>query len=87
MLTDIQPPLLPNAMVDHICYVANLVGIEHVAIGSDLGELYGEYESVIRSPADFRRLTEQMLRRGLTPIEVRKVWGENYLRVLRATIG
>ena len=75
-----------NTMVDHLAYVADLVGIEHVAIGSDLGAL-GQSDSVVRTPADFVKLTETMLRRGFTPADVRKVWGGNYLRVLGEVIG
>jgi microsomal dipeptidase-like Zn-dependent dipeptidase len=76
-----------DTMVDHIAYVADLVGIEHVAIGTDLGALYGPGDTVIRTPADFLKLTARLLKRGFTVSDVKKVWGQNYLRVLRETIG
>jgi membrane dipeptidase len=36
-MIDLEKPTLARA-VDHIAYVADLVGIEHVGLGTDLGE-------------------------------------------------
>lgn len=66
--------------VDHIEYIINLVGIEHVGIGSDFdgdGELIG-----CRSSEDLIRITIELLRRGYTERDLSLIWGENILRVL-----
>ncbi len=76
-----------DTMVDHLVYVADLIGIDHVALGTDLGALYGPGDAVIKAPADFLKLTARMLRRGFTEAEVRKVWGGNWMRVLKEVIG
>lgn len=66
-------------LVDHIDHIRKLVGIEHVGIGSD-------YDGVPLLPAgmngmeDLVLVTYEMLRRGYTETEVRKVLGLNFLR-------
>ena len=84
-----QPPkkATVQGIVDQICYVADLVGVDHVGIGTDFDGLPDNVWPVIRTANQLPRLTQAMLKRGFTPAEVRKVWGGNYLRVLRATIG
>jgi membrane dipeptidase len=73
-------------IVDQIAYVADLVGISHVGIGTDFDGLGGEWP-VIRTADRLPRLTEALVRRGFSEQDIRKVWGGNYLRVIRAAIG
>ena len=79
-----QPTI--NRLVDHICYVAELVGIDHVAIGSDFDGL-GKTTPVVADVSQLPLLTQAMLERGLTEEEVGKVWGENFVNLLQRTIG
>jgi membrane dipeptidase len=68
-------------MVDHIDYVKNLVGVDYVGIGSDFDGGGG-----LRDCADvsqFPNITLELLRRGYTEKEIRKIWGGNLLRVFR----
>jgi len=74
-------------VVDHLAYASELVGTDHVAIGSDWGVAFTPGDVAIRRPSDLVKLTEAMLRRGFTEQDVRRIWGGNYLRVLAATIG
>ncbi|MGQ9663309.1 MAG: dipeptidase [Kiritimatiellia bacterium] len=74
-------------IVRQIAYVADLVGIDHVAIGSDFDGLGEEEQPVIPDPGRLPILTEMMLRYGFNEGEIRKVWGENYLRVFATTVG
>jgi len=76
-----------ETIVDHISYVADLVGVDHVGIGSDFDGLPDGLWPVIRTAERLPRLTEALLGRGLSAAEIRKIWGGNYLRVLRAVIG
>ncbi|MEW6357576.1 MAG: dipeptidase [Planctomycetota bacterium] len=76
-----------DKIVDQIAYVADLVGIGHVGIGSDFDGLGRGVWPVIRTADRLPRLTEAMVRRGFSEAEIRKVLGGNFLRVLRATIG
>ncbi len=74
-------------LVDHIAYVAELVGIDHVGLGSDFdGLMPGEWP-ILRSADQLPQITEEMVRRGFSESEIRKVLGKNFLRVLAATMG
>jgi len=74
-----------DRLVEHICYVADLVGIDHVAIGSDFDGL-GSATPVVPEVSQLVQLTRSMLAHGLSEEEVRKVWGGNFLRLLQQTI-
>lgn len=68
-------------MVDHIDYVKNLVGVDYVGIGSDFDGGGG-----LRDCADvsqFPAITLELLRRGYSEDDIRKIWGGNLLRVFR----
>jgi membrane dipeptidase len=70
-----------SALVDHIDYVGQLIGIDHVGIGSDFeggGGITGW-----RDASETTSVTAELLRRGYTEEEVQKIWGGNLLRVWR----
>lgn len=75
-----------SVVVDHIAHVVELVGDEHVSLGSD-------WDGAITTPRDMPtclelpRLVQAMLDRGLSADSIQKVLGENFLRVLRALRG
>ena len=73
-----------DRLVDHILYVADLVGIDTVGIGSDFDG--GADLSGISDGSQLVNLTRAMLARGLNEEEIEKIWGGNFLRVLRQTI-
>ena len=66
-------------IVDHIDHINKVAGLDYVGIGSD-------YDGVPLLPAgmngmeDLCLVTYEMLRRGYTEQEIRKVLGENFLR-------
>jgi len=72
-----------DTVIKHIDYIKNLVGINHVAIGSD-------YDGGILTPVGLENvskmpnLTMALLRRGYSNSDVRKILGENYLRVFKS---
>ncbi|MEO8649983.1 MAG: dipeptidase [Acidobacteriota bacterium] len=80
-LLDANPIYLApyTRIVDHIDYIKKIAGIDHVGIGSD-------YDGVPFLPAgmngaeDLVLVTYEMLRRGYSDQEVKKVLGENFLR-------
>jgi len=75
------PKALPTVAdcVDHIDYVKNLVGIDHVGIGSDFDG--GGGVDGCADVSQFPNITAEMLKRGYTEDEIRKVWGGNFFRV------
>lgn len=68
-------------IVDHIDHIKNTAGIDHVGLGSD-------FDGVPFLPAgmngaeDLPLITYEMLRRGYSETDVRKVLGENLLRAM-----
>jgi len=70
-----------KTMVDHIDYIAQLIGIDHVGIGTDFdggGGLMG-YNDASEAP----NLTAELVRRGYSDEDIAKIWSGNFLRVLR----
>ncbi|WP_404335320.1 dipeptidase [Sphingomonas sp. MMS12-HWE2-04] len=72
----------PEAVARAIAHVRDLVGIDHVGLGSD-------FDGAVTTAFDTGQLvevTQALFNRGFTPDEIRKVMGGNVLRVLRAGI-
>lgn len=67
--------------VDHVEYVKNLVGVEHVGIGTDFDG--GGGMNGLEDSSQMKNITVEMLRRGWTHEDIKLFWGENLLRVLR----
>lgn len=73
----------PAKVAAAIQHVRDLVGIDHVGLGSD-------FDGAVTTGFDTSQLvyvTQALIDRGFTPEEIRKVMGGNVLRVLRAGIG
>jgi membrane dipeptidase len=71
-----------DRLVDHIDYIVNRVGIDHVGIGSDFNHGGGVAGFVDASEAE--NVTIALVKRGYSAEQIRKIWGENFLRVFRA---
>ena len=84
----IQGLALPSykEVVDHIDHMVEVAGIDHVGIGSDFGVI-GFTPTGLEDCSKFPVLTEEMLARGYSDADVRKVMGENVLRVMEDVIG
>jgi len=77
----IRPTL--SQVLDHFDYVARLIGVDHVGVGSD-------FDGISVAPAGledvthFPELTKGLLERGYSEEDVGKILGGNFMRVLRA---
>jgi membrane dipeptidase len=61
-----------------------LVGIDYVALGSDYDGMGSARPPVgLEDVSKFPALTEALLNKGYTRAEVRKILGENFLRVFK----
>lgn len=74
-----------EAYADRLLEMADWLGEDHVAFGSDMNGL-GRH-AVISEYADFPRVMAQWERRRVTEGRVRKLAIENYARVLRRALG
>jgi membrane dipeptidase len=72
-----------SQLLDHIDYIVRLIGVEGVGLGSD-------YDGIESTPlplddvTTFPLITKALLERGYSKKEVRKILGENFLRVFKA---
>jgi len=66
--------------VDHIDHVVQLIGIDHVGIGSDF-DGGGGIEGVM-DVSQMKNITFELLKRGYSRKEIEKIWGGNIMRVL-----
>src|SRR5690606_16346380 len=78
-------PNVPQAvsvsdLVDHIDYMVELIGVDHVGISSDF-DGGGGIEGWSDASETFN-VTLELVKRGYTQEEIAKLWGENLLRVL-----
>lgn len=70
----------PRAAAKAMKHVRDLVGIEHVALGSD----YDGATTVRFDTSQLVQVTQALMDEGFTAQEIRAVMGENALRVIRA---
>ena len=74
------PPTTVTDLVDHIDYVVNLIGIDHVGISSDFdggGGVRGWNDA-----SETFNVTLELVRRGYTEEEIQQIWSGNLLRVM-----
>ncbi|PXX29769.1 dipeptidase [Arenibacter sp. ARW7G5Y1] len=77
---DRPQPVGVSDLVDHIDYMVNLIGIEHVGISSDFdggGGIAGW-----RDASETPNVTLELVKRGYSEEEIAQLWGGNLLRVL-----
>ncbi len=70
-------------VVHHILHVVQLVGIEHVGLGSDFDGVYGQLPVGLQSVADYPILIYRLLEQGWTENDLEKLLSANFLRVWR----
>jgi membrane dipeptidase len=69
--------------VDHVDYVCQLIGDDHVGFGSDYDGMGRSVVPVIPSYAETPLVTQAMLDHGFSEETILKFWGGNFLRVMR----
>jgi len=69
--------------IDSIQRLVDTVGVEHVAIGTDMD---ANFRPVFRSYRDWSLIPAALLARGMHESEVASIMGENFLRVFKASL-
>ncbi len=80
-LTGPPPRVTLDMLIDHIVHIARVAGIDHVGLGSDfdgVGQLPEGMEDISKLP----NITYELLKRGFSETDVKKVLGENFLRTM-----
>ena len=74
------PPVSVSDLVDHIDYIKDKIGIDHVGVSSDFdggGGIEGWSDA-----SETLNVTKELVKRGYTQKEIEKIWGGNLLRVM-----
>lgn len=80
-INDQYPEIKPTVAdaIDHLDHIVAVIGVDHVGIGSDFdgGGGLSNVDDVSQMP----NITRELLARGYTPDDIRKIWGGNLMRV------
>ena len=71
-------------VIDHFDHIVKLVGIDHVGIGSDYDGVGDSLPTGLKDVSSYPNLIEGLLKRGYSEEDIRKILGENLLRVWQA---
>jgi membrane dipeptidase len=77
-----EPRATLQQVADHIDHIRKVAGIDHIGLGGDfdgITTVVSGLEDVSKYPA----LTAELLKRGYTDQDVKKILGQNILRVMR----
>jgi microsomal dipeptidase-like Zn-dependent dipeptidase len=79
-IKSLYPPVNVSDFVDHIDYIKEKIGIDHVGISSDFdggGGIEGWQDA-----SETFNVTLELVKRGYSEEDIAKIWGGNLLRVL-----
>ncbi len=71
-----------NTVIAHIDYIVNLVGVDHVALGSDFDGIERTVTG-LENTAKFPALTNALLQHGYINEQILQILGGNFLRVFQ----
>ena len=74
-------------LLDHIDHIVQVAGIDHVGLGSDFDGFSPPAPQGLEDVSRMPSITEGLLKRGYAENDVRKVLGENWMRVFREVVG
>ncbi|MDO3627697.1 dipeptidase [Mucilaginibacter sp. BT774] len=80
----VRPSL--SMLIKHIDYIAKLIGVDHVGIGSDFDGAES-YPLGMDDVTDYPKITEELLKLNYSRTDIDKILGGNFIRVLRANTG
>lgn len=77
----LRPPL--SLLIDHLDYIVKLIGVDHVGLGSDFDGIDSAPQQ-LEGVQDLPLITKALLERGYSKKDIRKILGENFMRVYKA---
>ncbi|MDX6383923.1 MAG: rane dipeptidase, partial [Blastocatellia bacterium] len=70
-----------SKLIDHIDHIVKVAGVDHVGLGPDFDGA-NDFPEGARDVSMYPNITFELLKRGYTEPQIRKILGENFLRVL-----
>jgi membrane dipeptidase len=80
----LMPPVEVKQLLRHIDHAAKVAGIDHVGLGSDFDGISGMAPRGLEDVSKYPALVKGLMEMGYSDLDIRKVMGENLLRVMRA---
>jgi membrane dipeptidase len=77
-LEELRAPL--SLLLDHLDHIVKLIGVDGVGLGSDFDGIESPPKE-LDDVASFPNITRDLLARGYSPKDIRKILGGNFLRV------
>ncbi|MCK5033323.1 MAG: membrane dipeptidase, partial [Calditrichia bacterium] len=71
-----------SIIVDHMDYIINLIGDDHVGIGSDFDGISITPKG-IEDTSKMPNITREMIKRGYSEVRIKKILGGNFMRIFR----
>ena len=81
-ISELLGPGSVDSMLDHLDYIVGRIGVDHVGIGTDFN--HGGGVEGFADASEALGVTAALLERGYSEEDIAKIWGGNFLRVLRA---
>lgn len=86
-LTDKNNYATIDDVISHITYISNLVGVNHVGLGSDFdGVDKDDLPIGVKGVGDIDKIIDRMITRGFSNNEIEKIIGDNWFRYLSNVI-
>jgi membrane dipeptidase len=79
-----MPPVDVKQLLRHIDHVAKVAGVDHVGLGSDFDGISGMTPRGMEDVSKYPALVKGLIEMGYSDGDIRKIMGENLLRVMRA---
>ena len=80
-IDNVRPSL--TLLIDHLDHIVKLSGTDHVGIGSDFDGINSSPRE-LNDVTDMPLITEELLKRGYSKKDIRKILGGNFIRVFKA---
>jgi len=81
-VSELLGPATTDNMIEHIDYIVDRIGIDHVGIGNDFN--HGSGIDDYNDASEAMNLTVGLLEHGYSESDINKIWSGNFLRILDA---
>jgi membrane dipeptidase len=78
------PPVDISTVLRHIDHAVQTIGADHVGVGSDFDGVSGMVPVGMEDVSKYPALVQGLIDKGYSDTDIRKIMGENLLRVMRA---
>ena len=75
-------PIGLKEMLNHVDYIVERIGVDHVGIGTDFN--HGSGIEGFDDASEALNVTVELLKRGYSEEDIKKIWGGNFIRVWQA---